>query len=41
MARISVIGAGYAGAVSAACFAKLGHDVICVDVDAEKVGKII
>ncbi|MBX9245656.1 UDP-glucose/GDP-mannose dehydrogenase family protein [Actinotalea ferrariae] len=35
--RISVIGCGYLGAVHAACMAKLGHDVVGVDVDAAKV----
>ncbi|MDD9206011.1 UDP-glucose/GDP-mannose dehydrogenase family protein [Georgenia sp. 10Sc9-8] len=35
--QISVIGCGYLGAVHAACMAKLGHDVIGVDVNAEKV----
>ncbi len=35
--RISVIGCGYLGAVHAACMAQLGHEVIGVDVDAEKV----
>ncbi|WP_199421557.1 UDP-glucose dehydrogenase family protein [Actinotalea solisilvae] len=35
--RISVIGCGYLGAVHAACMAQLGHDVVGVDVDAEKV----
>ena len=35
--RISVIGCGYLGAVHAACMAELGHDVIGVDVDADKV----
>ncbi|WP_199422809.1 UDP-glucose dehydrogenase family protein [Actinotalea solisilvae] len=35
--RISVIGCGYLGAVHAACMAKLGHEVVGVDVDAEKV----
>ena len=35
--RISVIGLGYLGAVHAASMAKLGHDVVGVDVDATKV----
>jgi len=35
--RISVIGCGYLGAVHAACMAQLGHDVVGVDVDADKV----
>jgi len=35
--RISVIGCGYLGAVHAACMARLGHEVVGLDVDAEKV----
>lgn len=35
--NIGVIGAGYVGLVAAACFAESGNDVICVDVDEEKV----
>ena len=35
--RVSVIGCGYLGAVHAAAMADLGHEVIAVDVDAEKV----
>ena len=35
--RIAVIGSGYVGLVSAACFAEIGHDVISVDNDAAKI----
>ncbi|VVB95779.1 UDP-glucose 6-dehydrogenase AglM [uncultured archaeon] len=38
--KISVIGTGYVGTVSAACFAELGHEVICVDVDRSKIDMI-
>jgi UDPglucose 6-dehydrogenase len=35
--RIAVIGTGYVGLVSGACFADFGHDVVCVDKDASKI----
>lgn len=38
--KISVIGTGYVGTVSAACFSELGHDVICVDIDESKIEQI-
>ena len=35
--KLSVIGAGYLGAVHAACMAELGHEVVAIDTDAAKV----
>ncbi len=35
--RVTIIGAGYVGLVSGACFADFGHDVVCVDKDAAKI----
>jgi len=35
--RLSVIGSGYVGLVTGACFAEVGHHVVCVDNDSEKV----
>jgi UDPglucose 6-dehydrogenase len=34
---IAVVGSGYVGLVAAACFAEIGHDVICVDNDEAKI----
>jgi UDPglucose 6-dehydrogenase/GDP-mannose 6-dehydrogenase len=38
--RISVVGTGYVGLVSGACFAEIGHDCVCIDVDSSKVDRI-
>jgi UDPglucose 6-dehydrogenase len=38
--KISIIGSGYVGLVTAVCFAELGNKVICLDVDEEKVEMI-
>src|SRR3546814_20912133 len=35
--RIAMIGTGYVGLVSGACFSDFGHDVTCVDKDAAKI----
>lgn len=35
--QIAVVGSGYVGLVAAACFAEIGHNVICVDNDAQKL----
>lgn len=38
--HIAVIGSGYVGLVTGACFAEYGVDVTCVDVDAEKIDRL-
>ncbi len=40
MRRICVIGVGYVGLVTGTCFADLGHQVTCVDVDESKIEKL-
>ena len=35
--KIAVAGTGYVGLVAGVCFAEVGHDVTCVDVDEKKV----
>ncbi len=37
MTALAVLGCGYVGAVSAACFASLGHRVSCIDIDEERI----
>src|SRR5215831_5924160 len=38
--RIAVIGSGYVGLVAAGCFAELGHIVVCVDKDDDKIAEL-
>lgn len=38
--RIAVIGTGYVGLVTGTCFAESGNDVMCIDIDEEKIQKL-
>jgi UDPglucose 6-dehydrogenase len=38
--RVAMIGSGYVGLVSGACFADFGHDVVCVDKDPGKIDRL-
>ena len=35
--KVSVIGSGYVGLVGGTCFAEIGHEVTCIDIDQNKV----
>lgn len=38
--RLSIVGSGYVGLVTGACFAEMGNDVVCVDKDADRVDRL-
>ncbi len=38
--RIAIIGTGYVGLVTGVCFAELGNEVSCIDIDKEKVERL-
>ncbi len=38
--NIAIVGTGYVGLVSGVCFAEIGHQVICIDIDTEKIKKL-
>jgi UDPglucose 6-dehydrogenase len=38
--RVTIFGSGYVGLVTGACFADAGNDVLCVDVDANKIARL-
>jgi len=40
VATIAIIGTGYVGLTTGACFAHLGHEVICADVDEQKIARL-
>ena len=35
--KIAIVGSGYVGLVSGACFADFGHEVVCIDTDPAKI----
>jgi UDPglucose 6-dehydrogenase len=41
MMRVTMIGSGYVGLVSGACFADFGHEVVCVDKDERKIAALL
>ena len=40
MTKIIVVGVGYVGLVTGTCFAEMGHNVTCIDIDKSKIEKL-
>lgn len=40
MAKIAIVGTGYVGLTTGACLASMGHDVVCGDIDVEKIAQL-
>ena len=38
--KIAMVGSGYVGLVSGACFADFGHDIVCIDKDPDKIARL-
>jgi UDPglucose 6-dehydrogenase len=39
--KITIFGSGYVGLVTGACFAEVGNDVLCVDIDENKINRLL
>ena len=38
--KLTIFGSGYVGLVTGACMAEMGNDVVCVDIDADKIARL-